>query len=366
MASNEQSPARPLPLEIEEITRDWLTAALRTQAPEATVEHFEIVDILNGTCTKIRLRLQLNAAGRAAGIPELVILKGGFEPHSRDLAITHENEVYGYRDVMPVLGLHSPACYFADFCAEQKQGIVIIDDLVARGVTFCHPLQPQSFDQVARRLRALARFHAGSWDSPEIREGGRWAGIKEVMPPLRALLEPYLQPETWARFTGAPQGVASSVRFLDSAWIREAVEQMGVLYYRLPRCVVHGDTHLGNLYIERDGTPGFFDHQPMRAPAALEVAYHLTGALDLADRPRWEGALLATYLSELRASGVDAPSLDEFCRQVGAFLLLGHIIFLINESHYQPEAINTAYAARFNAAMLAHDTPRLLREFAAS
>ena len=46
-----------LPVTIEEITRDWLEAALRTRAPEAGLRDFALVDIDHGTCTKIRLKL---------------------------------------------------------------------------------------------------------------------------------------------------------------------------------------------------------------------------------------------------------------------------------------------------------------------
>src|SRR5687767_10995675 len=124
----------PLPITIEEIDRNWLTSALRVKAPDVTVRDFEIVDVNHGTCTKIRLRLDLDEVGKLAGIPETVILNGGFESHSRGLDFMHEKEVRGYRDLLPVNPLPTPICYFADFDAERGQGIVIIEDLVARGV----------------------------------------------------------------------------------------------------------------------------------------------------------------------------------------------------------------------------------------
>ena len=43
-------------------------------------------------------------------------------------------------------------------------------------------------------------------------------------------------------------------------------------------------------------------------------------------------------------------------RQYAAFLTLGYCIFIINEAHFQPEAINTAYTARFSAAMIDNGT----------
>jgi hypothetical protein len=79
------SQARPLPVTIDEIDCGWLTRALRVNAPGATVRNFEIVDMIRGTCTKIRLRLEMDDTGRRAGIPKTVFLKGGFESHSRDL-----------------------------------------------------------------------------------------------------------------------------------------------------------------------------------------------------------------------------------------------------------------------------------------
>jgi aminoglycoside/choline kinase family phosphotransferase len=99
-----------------------------------------------------------------------VILKGGFEQHGREvghLGEMHRREVRGYRDVLAVLKLPSPKAYFADYEPERQQGIIIMEDLVARGVTFCSALKPQTHEQVARRLTALAQFHAQTWAAPD-------------------------------------------------------------------------------------------------------------------------------------------------------------------------------------------------------
>jgi hypothetical protein len=351
-----ERPVFPLPLAIEEIDRDWLTAALRAKAPGVTVLGFEVVDVRRGTCTKVRLRLEMDAAGRAAGIPETVILKAGFEPHSRDMHFMHETEVRGYRDLFPVVPLPTPACYFADYDAERRQGVIIMEDLVARGVAFCNPLRPQSFDEVARRLTLLARFHAKTWNSPDLAPGGRWDWVAELMASTRAYADPYLQPQTWGRFIASPRGAAASVRFHDPAWMTHALDRLAVLATRRPSAIQHGDTHLGNLYVDCDGTPGFFDSLPHRGPAAGEVSYHLACALDPADRRRWEGALVAGYLDELARSGVAAPAFDEMMADYAACLARAYFIFVINDSVFQAEAINTAYVARISTAMLDHDT----------
>jgi hypothetical protein len=351
---------RPLPVTVEEIDRDWLTAALRNTAPDMEVRDFEIAGMKRSTCTKIWLKLDLNNAGHAAGLPQSVVLKGGFEPHSRDMHYMHEKEVQAYRDVFPVLELHVPACYFADFDAERKQGIVIMEDLVARGVTFCDPLKPQPHDMVARRIRALARFHAQSWDSPGFHPGGKWNWVDDLLQNQGRYFNTYLEPEVWQRFVASPRGAAASVTFHDPKWMSDALDHMATFGKNLPHCVIHGDTHPGNLYVEQDGTPGFFDSLSHRAPPMVEVTYHLVCALDTADRRRWEGSLIQLYLDELATCGVCGLNFDDALHQFGVFLAYAYCIFLINESVYQSEAINTAYTARISAAMIDHRTKELL------
>jgi hypothetical protein len=351
---------RPLPLTLEEITRDWLTAALRTKAPDVTVRDFQIVDVIRSTTTKIRLRLDLNDEGKRAGIPEWVILKGGFEAHSRELGHMHEREVRGYRDVLSTVPLPSPAFYFADYDAERQQGIILMDDLVARGVTFCHASRPQTHEQVASRLTVLARFHAATWASTELEPGGKWGDLVDFFDVMRPFFDKNLTPEVWQRFVAAPRGAATSVRFHGRDWLINAWNRLTHFAQQLPHCVLHGDIHLGNLYIEPDGTPGFLDTLASRGPGMLEVSYHISASLDAADRPSSEGALVGHYLDELARRGTDVPSFDEAMRQYGIFLLYGHFIWMTTDPYMQTEAVNTANAARVSAAMIDHDTVNLL------
>jgi hypothetical protein len=353
---------RPLPVEIQNITSDWLTAALQGYAPGIEVRRVDIVDMMRSTCTKIRLKLELANNPAERPIPDILILKGGFEPHSRQMDYMHEKEANAYGKLLPELGLHTPTPYFADFDAESKQGIVIMEDLAKRGVTFCNPLVPHSFEAVARRLGDLARFHARSWDSPDLKPGGKWEWVDDIPRNCLRYFGGYLEPEVWERFVRSSRGAAASVRFHDLAWMKDSLSRIAALSATLPRCVNHGDTHLGNLYVEADGTPGFFDSVAGHAPAMLEVAYHLGCALDTADRGRWEGALIQHYLDALKEAGVEAPSFDEAMRQYAVFLAFGYCIFIINDAVFQAEAVNTAYTARFSAAMLDHDTIARLKE----
>lgn len=337
-----------------------MTTALREKAPGVTIKQAQIIDVNNGTCTKIRIRLQMDEAGTRAGIPELIILKGGFEPHSRAMWHIHEAEVRGYRDVSSVLGLPSPACYFADYDHDRRQGIVIMEDLTKRNVTFCNALRPQTHDQVARQVSALARFHAQTWNSPEF-EIGRWSWVEHE---LRTIRDRYfchlLQPDIWAQYVSAPRGAAASVRFHNLKWAREAVDKLMVHGDRMPHVLLHGDAHIGNVYVDPEGNPGFYDPLHRHGPAMRDMAYHIVTALDTADRRRWEGALIQRYLDELRRNGADAPSFDTALDDYRKHLLIGYMIFIINDAHFQPESIATACVSRFSAAMIDHGTMELL------
>jgi hypothetical protein len=345
-----------LPVKLDGITSEWLETALSGYAPGVRVRDFEMVDFIRTTCTKIRLRLDLENNSPDAPIPETVILKGGFEPHSRKMWPMHQNEALSYATLMPQLGLRVPTPYFAGWDEQALQGIVIMEDLVARGVHFCSPLEPHSFEHTEKRIKALARFHAQTWDSPEIRPGGRWGWLSDMPANWNHYFGEYLEADVWDHYVKSARGAAASTEFHDRHWMQGALDRMAALAKTLPYCANHGDTHIGNQYVDVDGDPGFFDCIACAAPGMIEIAYHLGCALDLATRRKYEGALIQTYLQELRANGADAPGFDEAMHQYAVFLAFGYAIFIINEAVFQTEANNTAYTARFSQAMLDHDT----------
>ncbi len=346
-----------LPLSTDQITPSWLTSALQERHPGVTVTRADLLDINRGTSTKIRVGLEYDAAGQAAQLPSRVIVKGGFDTHSPWMKDMYAWEIRFYRDVQASIALPSPRCYFAGSDPNSWQSIVIMEDLTLREVEFCHALQPQTFEQVARRLGILAQVHAQTWNSRDMLPGGRWDWMTTRFSDFSMKFnDRYLEPDQWKHYCESPRGAAVSKRFLDRGWMRHALVSLGELHSKEPYCMIHGDTHLGNLYIDKTGTPGFFDSLPARAPWHLEVAYHIGCALDIADRQKWEGALVSHYLGELERSGIERPTFDAAMSAYAKSLAYGFFIFLINETKFQTEAVNTANASRFSAAMLDHGT----------
>ena len=346
----------PLPVRIEDVTTAWLDAAIGAATPGAGIEDSQVLEVIHGTCTKLRLRLEPDAAARAAGIPVQVMMKAGFEPHSRAMHYMHAQEVHAYADVAPVSPLRMPTCYFAAYDAQAQQGIVIMEDLRERGVEFLHPQRPQTPEAVAKRLSALARHHALTWGSRDIEPGGRFDFADDYIDGFEVYGKTVLTPLVWQSYVDSSRGAATSVRFHSLDWMRGTLAKLSRHSKTVPRVLLHGDTHLGNLYIDTDGEPGFFDSLPHVGRAMIEIAYHLTCALDVPDRREHERDLVAHYRAELIANGIEPPPLDALMHDYGCYLATGYLIFLVNAADFQPEAINTAYTARFSAAMLDHDT----------
>jgi hypothetical protein len=354
---------RVLPGSIEEVDAEFLSAALSTYAPGTEVRAFEIVDVIHGLTTILRLKLDLNEAGRKAGLGPTIMLKAGFEPHSQQFASSYAMEITAHRDVWPGLGLRTPIYYFADADLERKRTVILMEDLKARGVTFCSNKQPQKYHQVARRLTALAEAHAKTWNSADIRPGGKYDGIV-LQNGAAILLKKHTNfgsftPDGWRAWIEQPRGATSSARFLDLDWARDATAYMARISPEISNAIIHGDCHLGNLYIDVDGEPGFYDSLPRREPPFFEVAYVINCSMDVLDRREADHMLVRHYAEEARRLGVDT-SYEECLYYYKIFLMMGWMYFIVNSTDFQTEWFNTIHTARFHAAMLDHGTYELI------
>ncbi|MGF6303793.1 MULTISPECIES: ecdysteroid 22-kinase family protein [Paraburkholderia] len=346
-----------LPVTVDEISAKWLTAALRFRYPGVEVTSLKCEDVLSGTSTKVRVLLEYKGTGDDLGLPARMIVKGGFEEHSPLMKDMYHNEMRFYRDVLPFIDMNTPRCFYAGTDPSGWQSIVVMEDLRASGATFCHAQRSAGYDDVAARLVAMARYHAQTWDSPEFAESGRYGWVGERFSGWSLdYMRRYLVPEVWRHYAELPRGAAVSRLLHDRDWMEAALTHLGESHRGKPVCLIHGDTHLGNLYVTADGKPGFFDAQVSRAPWSLEVSYHICSALDIADRRKWERPLLAHYLTHLAANGVETPAFEVAWQDYRRDLIYGYFIFAINETRFQTEAVNTAYAARFGAALLDHGT----------
>ena len=139
----------PLPRSVDELTAAWLTHALRERFPAVIVEAVEIVQVIRGTATKVRLHAHYAGGAVTGGPPETLCVKGGLDDRWRVKAFTrvvkplglldpakaYEVEVRFYDHLAPTIHASLPDCWFAGVDAQTGQGILVLEDLVTAGVS---------------------------------------------------------------------------------------------------------------------------------------------------------------------------------------------------------------------------------------
>jgi hypothetical protein len=232
--------------------------------------------------------------------------KGYFSESGWSARKTGVFEVLFYRHLAAQSGVRTLRSLYADVDPETGHGVFLTEDVVAQGATFLDSTSDYTPALAAESLAELAKLHAATWDDPATGEMD-WLGSR---------LEGYLQArgvkEIRANFeseigAGVPDEVRDAERLV--AAYRALIEQARGAS---PWTVIHGDAHVGNLYLDGDGRPSFLDWQlTQRGPWYLDVGYHIGSTLTVEDRRGNEKDLLRHYLDRLSAAGVEAPSWDQ-------------------------------------------------------
>ena len=174
--------------------------------------------------------------------------------------------------------------------------------------------------RAASALTAAARLHASTWGDrcPEERH---WFVGGDVVPRLfhaiyldnRKTFERRVKP----MFRPAVYELARSVR-------RSGLERIRTLHARAPRCLLHADFRLDNLFFDDAGdVASVIDWQSCnRGPAVLDVAYFLTGSVDPSTPETVIDDLLAHYHAGLVDAGVQDYPLSQLRVDYDEALLL--------------------------------------------
>lgn len=342
-----------LPMTKEEISASWLSEALAQRWPGVRVKTVHHLQVILGSATKIRLRLDYENSAGHADLPQTMWIKIGLEPFQQVVEATlgvYTTETVAYGKVLPRYRVHRPECYFQAAQTSPPQGVLLLEDLVTRNAVFNSALRPLSIAQVAAGLDTLASLHAQSWDDPYLKTAD---GILPVLTcPLRIFFEKWVA-EAKQLFSTA-RGYSVPVALHDVAQLEAGWVLYPKLMHQGPQSFLHGDTHIGNSYTETDGSIGFLDWQIACTGLWVhDFTYFLITALDLPDRRRSERELLEHYLKSLRAHGVNAaPSLSEAWEDYRKAAFYGFLSWLGNGDEFQPPEVNTACLARFGSAML--------------
>jgi len=364
---NSQSLDRPpSPRTFKDATTDWFARALSSSYPGVEVAEARLDPYMGYKQNKARVHLRYGAKSFATELPASMVIKGNFpglgsEGTGAEFAMTAE--AISYRDILPLIGNpNTPRCHYIDVGGDAVA--IILEDLQRRGVTFLNAFTPLGYGQAAAFLDAQARIHASQWNSNLFAAGERLGPETPAGQNASRVFEGYypslMHAASWKAFVELPRGRALARIFHDVERVSEAWRRMRDVMRSCAQVIIHGDEHLGNLFIDVDGTPGFIDWFARPDRWVTGIAYFLVTTLDIVDRKNWERPLLAHYLTRLAYYGATAPSFDEAWFAYRCTLLYPLVVWLNNSAAWQPEAINTVCAARAGAACLDHDVFALL------
>lgn len=340
-----------LPRSLADVSPAWFSAALSQRYPGTRVTGLTPGTVINGMATKARYLLRYNAAGDAHGLPGSMWLKSGFEAHSARSAQLYAAEVNFFRDIAPAAGINTPATYFEAVDPSTGNGVLLMEDLSERGVTFGTQTQPISPDVAASLLAVQARYHSFLLRRPDADLG--WLSVGGAIHSVDVAGE-YL--DFWPTASARPRWAHVPAVLDDPGRIESGMRTMLALDRGEGRWLVHGDPHLGNLFFDASGNGGFLDWQTvMRGSWAFDLAYFLIMSLNVADRRAHERDLIRDYLERLRAEHGLAPGFDDGWTAYRQHAMWSFLTVLCPVER-QSEEICQAHAERVGAALVDLET----------
>lgn len=346
-----------LPLDFQKVDAAWLTRTLQTRYADVVINSMELIEFIPGHTTKARVRLLFNKAGIEAGLPEQACLKANWSgsPLSSPVCV---NEARFYNALAREMPVPSPACYFADWDndEESQQGFVMLEDLMPIGGEFGVSHLPIGVDDMSKSLEGIAMMHGGSWGHPEL---DRQVWLQTAMAP-KTTTDDYwmMMPDYFAKHNSIPERVAIFPKWMaeDPSRLYKAFKQLCAheTAYTGPRCLVHGDAHLGNSYRRPDGNRIWIDWQIVRKGLPWrDLAYFLIGSLTIEDRRSAAEDLIKHYLKHLAAHGGPAFTFDHALSEVSRWVIWGLIAW---QSNINPQQDTMSSLERFCCAANDLDT----------
>jgi hypothetical protein len=254
-----------------------------------------------------------------------------------------------YRDLAPRLSVRGPRVPYVAVDPDTDASIIVMEDIVASGGLFMNPHRTFPVAVTRESLSQLAHLHGSTWGPQSISEFD-WLGARRTVvggmytaESLQALLDD-------GRADGFPAELRSGQALFDALEV----------HARYPMtCVLHGDPHTGNVYLDPEGRPCFFDWESVQTGNwAQDVSYHLGTVLSIDDRRANERQLIRHYLSELAANGGPSIDFEEGYELYRRSFSHGYFFWVITVIRGRDEVL--AHMPRLATALEDHDTFRLL------
>lgn len=127
----------------------------------------------------------------------------------------------------------------------------------------------------------------------------------------------------------------------------------------LPHCLVHGDPHCGNTFLDH-GAPRFLDWQLIHLGSPFhDIAYFVVGAMTVDDRRECEMVVLKHYLACLQKAGGPSIPFDVALNEYRKYMLSG-IGWMLTPYSMQPQERVLTMGVRYSAAIVDHNVLQLV------
>jgi hypothetical protein len=329
------------------LSPEWLTEALAPRYPDIRVSAATLGPVVERVSTNARFRITCED-GLPEGLSAELCAKGYFSADGASSRMAGIAEALFYRDLAVGSGVRTLPSVFAEINDEATNAIVITEDVASDGAVFLDSLAPYSAEQAAESLRQFGTLHGRSWEAPGIAE------VPWLEPRLAHVLRARGITEIRGNFDG-PIGAGVPDEARDGEKLIAAFSALpGIAEANGSWCLLHGDAHVGNIYLDPEGAPSLVDWQLVqRGPWYIDVGYHLGCTLPVEERRRSEGDLLEAYLDELAAQGIERPSEEEIRLGLCCGMVYGFFLWAITLK--VDPSITTAMLERLGAAVTDHE-----------
>lgn len=343
-----------IPASVDEVTPAWLGEALATD-----VSAVEVLDAHSGTTGRARIRVV------GDGLPETLFVKlQPFDEEQRGflkMVGLGVSEATFYAAAGNDLPVRSPKVWHSSWDTVDDSFIMVLEDLEAAGCRFAGPDDDDVVGVAESLMEELAKLHAKYWgadlswlathalspgDSPEAKERMSMGAMIVQMgldqfadrlpPAFRSMCELYIARN----------------------------RDIGTLFNEGDRTLIHGDDHIGNLFVDGQRT-GFYDWAvACQYPGMRDVAYFLCNSLPTETRRAEQDALIARYRAGLAAAGVDldADLAEQQYRLFSVYSWVSATTTAAMGSKWQPAEVGYRATERTTQALIDLDVLGLLGE----
>lgn len=346
-----------LPRSPAEISPEWLTSVLCPGG--VRVVSVSRSQATAGTSSRQTLQLTYDPPGSEGRLPARLFVKSTSTLGQRlmlGLGGLIDREPSFYEHIRPLLRIEAPRGYFGAVNPRTWHSIVLLEDVIhTRGATFWKPAFRLSRAQAEDLIENMASWHGHLWESPRL-AGWRWLRTPgDQMGVIDSLLG--LADRTRAGARRARQVTPPSLG-LRRADLHEGLRRSMHLASAGPHTYLHGDLHVANTYLTRQGRIGVCDWQVgLRGSWAHDYGYLLATMLTVEDRRAWERELLAHYLDRLAAAGAPPPTPEAAWLAYRRSLFYPYFawVYTLGRSRlqpaFQPEEVSLTMVGRIAAAI---------------